>query len=96
MAGKIQEVRWTQGASQALENIFVYYALKSVRGATNVVQDIIEKAESILYPNQYQVDELNPDYRRMIVRDYKVLYYVIETTVHIVDIVSTRKNLSKK
>ena len=91
MERKIQQVNWTLQASEALENIFEFYADKSIQGAINVVNEIIEKTNSIRYPDQYQMDEFNPAYRRLIVRDYKVLYFTIETTVFIIHVVSTRK-----
>jgi len=88
---KVQQVRWTKKASQALENVYAFYIERSETAAITVVGEIIEKAESIIFPEQYQVDEIDPLCRRMFVRDYKILYQAEGHTVHIINILCTKK-----
>lgn len=48
-------------------------------------------ADSIIFPEQYQTDELTPQFRRMVVRGYKILYETDGLTVISVNILSTKK-----
>jgi addiction module RelE/StbE family toxin len=81
---------WTILAKQDLKNIFEYWKSKSVQGAKNVVSDIFNSPKTIYYANQYQRDDINTKYRRIIVRsNYKVLYKVIDNTIFIMSVLST-------
>ena len=53
---------------------------------------IIDTADSIVFAHQYQVDAINPKYRRMIVKQYKIIYKTGDNIVFIMNIVSTRAN----
>lgn len=64
---------WTLQAKESLKSIYDYYREKSPQGAGNVKNDLLQSPKTILYARQYQVDEINPKYRRIIVRDFKVL-----------------------
>ncbi len=66
---------WTNQAKQDLKNIYKYWKKKSVPGAKNVRSDILKSPKTIYYAKQYQIDDINPNYRRIVVRtNYKVLY----------------------
>ena len=61
-----------------------------MQGAINVRSAILDSPKTIFYSEQYQIDDINPKYRRIVVRDnYKVLYRVENETIFIVGIVST-------
>jgi len=75
-----------------LKLIYDYYKVHSVQGAKNVKSDLLNSPKKIFFSKQYQVDEINPKYRRIVVRDYKILYKENEETVWIMDIVSTRQS----
>ncbi|MBL4653409.1 MAG: type II toxin-antitoxin system RelE/ParE family toxin [Flavobacteriales bacterium] len=84
------EIIWSDQAQNQVEKIYNYYQPKSERGALNVVNAILESPESITYPEQYQIDEINKSYRRIIVRGtYKVLYQVDGKIIRIVAVVGT-------
>ena len=74
--------------------IFEFIKIKSIQGAKNVVKDIVKQSKNIHYPEQYQVDEfLGDPYRRMVVRDYKIIYKIhSETEIRILQIFDTRQN----
>ncbi len=86
---------WTQQARESLKSIYNYYKNKSSQGAKNVKDDLLRSPKTIAFAKQYQVDEINPKYRRIIVRDFKVLYKEIANRIVIVDIISTRQSPSK-
>lgn len=81
-------------AEKDLKLIFDYLKIKSKQGAKNVLNDIISNIKSIRFVTQYQVDEfLGEPYRRIIVRNYKIIYKVqSESEVRIVQIFDCRKS----
>tara|TARA_R110000868_G_scaffold374865_1_gene639329 strand:- start:1340 stop:1621 length:282 start_codon:yes stop_codon:yes gene_type:complete len=88
---EVQQVRWSEKASDALEGVYAFHAERSELTAITVVEAIIEKAESINFPKQYQVDEFDPQCRRMFVGDYRILYQNEGLIVHIVNILCSKK-----
>ncbi|WP_396185481.1 type II toxin-antitoxin system RelE/ParE family toxin [Flavobacterium sp.] len=88
------EILWDNQAKSDLKLIFEFIKIKSIQGAKNVVKDIIKQSKNIHYPEQYQVDEIiGEPYRRMVVRDYKIIYKIhSETEIRILQIFDTRQN----
>ena len=86
------KIIWSEMAKLELKRIYLYYKSKSNQGAMSVRNDLLNSPKSIHFPHQYQVDDINPKYRRIIVRDYKLLYKVMEDTIFVLDIVSTRQS----
>lgn len=85
---------WTKQAKESLKSIYDYYKEKSLQGARNVKNDLLQSPKTIYYSKQYQVDEINPKYRRIVVRDFKVLYKENSNRIEIIDIISTKKSPS--
>lgn len=70
-------VNWSLKAEKDLEKIFEYIREKTLSDnlALNVVNDIFDTAINIHFINQFQIDEfLGEPYRRIIIRNYKVVY----------------------
>lgn len=93
----MEEVKiiWTKQAKLAVKNIYDFYKFKSLQGAKNVKSDILKSPKTIYFLKQYQLDEINPNYRRLIVRDYKLLYKVKGNTIQILDVICTKQNPEK-
>ncbi len=90
--GKLKIV-WTTQAKEDLKNIYKYWEKKSLHGAMNVRSDILKSPKIIFYSEQYQIDDINPKYRRIIVRNnYKILYKVESKTIFIMGIVGTAQS----
>jgi plasmid stabilization system protein ParE len=87
---KVTAVGWAQKALDSLQAIYDFYAVKSVQAAERIVHDVFDTAESIVFVEQYQVDEYRRDCRRMICRHFKILYNAEGSTVNIIDIFDTR------
>ena len=83
---------WTNQAKDALRDIYNFYKKTSLQGAKNVRSDILNSPKKIYFSQQYQIDNINPKYRRIVVRDYKVLYKESGNTIYIMDIVSTKQS----
>lgn len=89
---KVTKILWTETAEKALESIYSFYAQKSETAAINVISDIINTGDAIKLTKQYQVDDINPNYRRMIAGHHKILYKERDTVVSIMNVVDTRQN----
>jgi plasmid stabilization system protein ParE len=87
-------IYWDNAAKADLKLIFEFIKIKSIQGAKNVVKDIVIQSKNIHYPEQYQFDEiLGEPYRRMVVRDYKIIYKVhSDTEIRILQIFDSRQN----
>lgn len=92
MVAKKLKIIWSQQAILSLKEIYLYFKPKSLQGAKNVKKDILQTVKEIKFEKQYQIDEINPKYRRMIVRDYKILYLPKNKRIEIIDIVSTKRS----
>ena len=53
---------------------YLKYEKKTTQGAANVKADLIQASKGVTYAEQYQKDNINPDYRRIVVRHYKLIY----------------------
>lgn len=82
------KVIWTNKAKAQLKSIYDYYKheKQTPQGAKTVKNDILKASKGILHPEQYQQDEVQPEYRRIIVRHYKLLYKEKEGNIHILRI----------
>jgi len=68
-------INWSKKSKASVKEIFDFYKFKSLQGAKNVKKDIMNSPKSILYAEQYQVDEfLGEPFRRMVVRHFKIIY----------------------
>jgi len=86
---------WSKQARAAVKSIYNYYKEKSLQGAKNVKSDLLQSPKAIRFSKQYQLDDINPNYRRIVVRDYKILYKEKENTIQIMDVISTRQSPEK-
>ncbi len=68
------KIIWSTQSKESLKDIYDYYKVRSLQGAKNVRSDLINAPKKIIFAKQYQLDEINPNYRRIVVRDYKLLY----------------------
>ena len=89
------KIIWTQQAKSAVKDIYKFHKNKSLQGAKNVITDILQGPRSIRYTKQYQLDNINPNYRRIIVRDYKLLYKEKGNKVQILDVICTKESPEK-
>lgn len=87
------KIIWTNQAKAEVKKIYDYYKEKSPQGAKNVRSDLLQSPKTIYFARQYQLDDINPEYRRIIVRgDFKVLYKEEAGVIKVVDVVSVRQS----
>jgi len=92
---KVLTVEWTDTAKDKLSKVYEFHSEYSEESAFKIVNEIIEAADAVVYSKQYQVDGLNSKYRRIIVRQYKVLYKIEEGIVWIMNVFPTKDDPEK-
>lgn len=90
---QITKIVWTRQAQENLIKILEYRYAKIPKARAIVRKDIIQASKKITYALQYQADEITPKYRRIIVRDYKLLYRCEKSTAYIMNIVCTKAKI---
>lgn len=90
------KIIWTITAKEQLKTIFYYYSEKSIQGATNIKNEILKTTKEIHFGEQYQKDEIEPEFRRIIVRHYKILYKEYQGIIFIARIFDTRQEPNKQ
>jgi plasmid stabilization system protein ParE len=89
---KPSSIIWSQQAIDSLNSIFEYHRTQSEQGAQTIRRELLQAPRAIQFAHQYQLDDINPKYRRVVVRDYKVLYLEVSGVIQIVDIISSRQS----
>jgi len=92
------KIVWSNRVKAQLKSIHDYIKnkLKSPQGAKNVKQDILNTSKSIVFVEQYEVDEIQPEYRRMLVRHYKILYKEKKGKIHILGVFDTQQSTERQ
>lgn len=93
----MKKIIWSKRSDASLERIRKFYSEKSITAAGKIVAEIIETAERIHFPEQYQIEEsLGKNYRRAIVRHFKIIYRIDENgNIRILQIFDTRNDPKK-
>jgi plasmid stabilization system protein ParE len=84
-------------ALEDMEQIYRYYAEYSEMYAVDIYNQIVEEAEELQYfpqmaPKEPLLDEYKEEYRSLVVRNYKVVYFVENETVNVVAVFDCRQN----
>ncbi len=92
------EIRWSKQAQNDLKALYNYYKEKSPQSAEKIVQEIYDTVSTLLYSRQYQKDDINSHYRRMVCRHYKILYKETpnKKIIRILSIFDARQNPDKQ
>ena len=91
------KIFWTETAQKDLENIYKFLSEYSIQSARNIVKKILNKPKELKIGFVYAgaIDEINSNYRRLIVGNYKILYTVQENIIYIHAIFDCRQNPDK-
>jgi plasmid stabilization system protein ParE len=87
---------WTNTAKGQLKAIFENYKVKSQQSAKTIKDEILQIVKDLHFAEQYQRDEIEPEFRRIIVRHYKLLYIEENGIVFIARIFDTRQDPNKQ
>lgn len=89
-------IRWSDEAIQDLRLVFLDLQKRNSKEiALKIRTELFRAPKSIIFPEQFQVDEYFPRFRRIVVRNYKVLYYENEGTINIAGIFNSYQDTSK-
>ncbi|MCV2485467.1 type II toxin-antitoxin system RelE/ParE family toxin [Flavobacterium sp. SH_e] len=86
-------VFWSENAKLDFKEI--YFELKSKyskKTALKVRDELFNSANSIICAEQFQFDEYRIDCRRIVIRNFKILYQIKDESVFIVRIFNTFQN----
>lgn len=84
---------WTSKSFEDISNIHHYISLEiSLETANKIIDEIYQAPNSIIFEEQFQVDDYRKDCRRIIVRNYKILYRVKDSEIFIIRIFNTFQN----
>ncbi|MFV8344040.1 type II toxin-antitoxin system RelE/ParE family toxin [Flavobacterium sp. XS2P39] len=83
---------WTNTARAQLKAIYENYKVKSLQGAKTMKDEILQATKEFHFAEQYQQDEMESEFRRIIVRHYKLLYIEEDGVVFIARIFDTRQD----
>lgn len=87
MAGRTRHVVWTEGARRGLEDVLAYIAEDSPTAAQRFLDVVLETGRSLssLAERGRVVPELQrDDIREILVYQYRLIYAVTESEVHVV------------
>ncbi|MGB0275008.1 MAG: hypothetical protein ACPF9U_07245 [Flavobacteriaceae bacterium] len=87
MTKKAPPVFWTFQAKKALQQILDYRYKDAPKAREIVRMDIITSSKNIVFAEQFQRDDIYPAYRKISVRDYKILYTERKGKVYIMNVV---------
>lgn len=93
--GELRKV-WTNTAKAQLKAIYENYKVKSLQGAKAIKDEMLQATKELHFAEQYQQDEMEPEFRRIIVRNYKLLYIEENGIVFIARIFDTRQDPNKQ
>ena len=83
-------ISWTTNAKLDLKDIYLSLEQNiSLLVATKITDEIFESLNSIIFPDQFQIDDYRIDCRRIIIRNYKILYQFHNNTIYVVRIFNT-------
>lgn len=88
-------ILWTKESEKDIDAIYDFYFEKSPKYALEIIAEIIFETEKLVFSEQYQLDDINPNYRRIIVGHYKILYRICENLIVIFSVFDCRSNPKK-
>jgi addiction module RelE/StbE family toxin len=89
-------VIWTSKSFEDISNIHNYLSNKiSIETANKIIDEIYQAPNSITFVEQFQIDEYQKDCRRIIVRNYKILYHIKDSEIFIIRVFNTLQDPTK-
>ena len=91
------KIKWSNEAKSDVKNIYDFVKLISVEAAKNLVTDIRNAPKSVVFENQYSADEYASQCRKIVVKNYKILYVadVQNKIINVITVFDTRQNPDK-
>ncbi len=68
------KIVWLKTALNSLQSMCEFHKINSETSAKSIIREIFNAPDSIVFPYQYQIDPIYSNYKRVLVRDYKIPY----------------------
>ena len=89
-------IDWTSNAKSDVRRIYFQLLEKnSIKTSKKIRDEIISAPKKITFPEQFQVDEYIPECRRIVIRNYKVLYSAEGAIITILSVFNSHRHPSK-
>lgn len=96
MAKNYNTILWSKQSENDLDDILEYYLETSPEKAYLHINNIINSVEQIVFSEQWQVDEYDTSFRRIIVnKKFKVYYTIDDSNILITRVYPTQKKPKK-
>jgi plasmid stabilization system protein ParE len=82
---------WTIRAKAQLKAIYENYKVNSLQSAKALKDEMLQATKDLHFAEQYQRDEMEPEFRRIIVKQYKLLYIEEDGIIFIARILTPDK-----
>ena len=93
MGDRVKNIHWSEEANNDLDEIYEFYLEHTPNKASQNLIDLISEAEEIIFTKQWQVDEFDSAFRRIIVkRKFRVVYKIFSDVIFITAVYPTKKN----
>ncbi|MGI0105197.1 type II toxin-antitoxin system RelE/ParE family toxin [Salinimicrobium sp. WS361] len=80
----------------SLRHIWQFYAEINPDLADKIIGEILEGVKNLVFLEQYQVEETLPgNYRRIIIRHFKIIYRAMGNGIVVLQVFDTRHNPEK-
>lgn len=87
---------WTNTAKAQLKIIYETHKVKYLQEAKTLKDELLKATRDLHFAGQYQKDDIESEFRRIIVRHYKILYIEENGIVFIARIFDTRQKPNKQ
>lgn len=93
MGDRVKNIHWSDEARSDLDEIYNFYLEHSPYKASQNLIDLISETEKIVFIKQWQIDEFDSAFRRIIVkRKFRVVYKINDEIILITAVYPTKKN----
>lgn len=90
------EIFWTSNAKEDLKEIYI--SLKNKRSketAIKIRNELFNCTNEIVFAEQFQLDEYRLDCRRIVIRNFKILYQIRENSIFVIRVFNSFQNPMK-
>ncbi|OXE95017.1 plasmid stabilization system protein ParE [Flavobacterium araucananum] len=89
-------VFWTKNAKEDLKDIYISLKKEiSKESVLKIRDELFHCTDNIVFPEQFQIDEYRIDCRRIVIRNYKILYQIKEDSIFVIRVFNSFQNPMK-
>lgn len=89
------KIQWSFRAQADVKHIYFDLLKWNSKTVSQKIKDeILVTPESIIFPEQYQIDEHITECRRIVIRNYKILYLAEGNIITIISVFNTHRHPS--